>query len=88
VLTAPPAARSIGVQHAARDPDAEALDQPKHVAVAKIVIRARQHFEVIVPEGDPLLLAVLRYPDELRDPGELDAPGAPGVTKWSTSSPC
>lgn len=53
----------------------EALQSAKRVALAKIVIRTRQHLAAIVPDGDLLLLAVLRYPNELREPGELDLPG-------------
>jgi len=53
----------------------EALKSAKRVALAKIVIRTRQHLAAIVPDGDLLLLAVLRYPDELRDTGTLDLPG-------------
>ncbi len=54
----------------------EALKHAKRVALAKIVIRTRQHLAAIVPDGDLLLLAVLRYPDELRDAAELDLPGS------------
>jgi DNA end-binding protein Ku len=53
----------------------EALKGAKRVALAKIVIRTRQHLAALVPDGDLLLLAVLRYPYELRDPKELDLPG-------------
>ncbi len=66
----------------------EALKEAKRVALAKIVIRTRQHLAALVPDGDLLLLAVLRYPDELQDVAELDLPGtgsaavkAAGVTK-------
>jgi DNA end-binding protein Ku len=54
----------------------EALLRSKRVALAKIVIRTRQHLAAIVPDGDLLLLAVLRYPNELRDPAELDLPAS------------
>lgn len=54
----------------------EALKEAKRVALVKIVIRTRQHLAALVPDGDLLLLAVLRYPDELRDAGELDLPGS------------
>lgn len=59
----------------------EALRDAKRVAVAKIVIRTRQHLAVIVPRGDLLVLEVLRYPYELRDAGELELPeaGAEGL---------
>ena len=63
----------------------EALKQSKRVALAKIVIRTRQHLAAIVPEGDLLLLAVLRFPDELRDVAELDLPGG-GAEALKTAS--
>lgn len=52
----------------------EALKSAKRVALAKIVIRTRQHLAAIVPDGDLLLLELLRYPYELRDVAELDLP--------------
>ena len=54
----------------------EALRSAKRVALAKIVIRTRQHLAAIVPDGDLLLLELLRYPYELRDVRELDLPGS------------
>jgi len=54
----------------------EALKTTKRVALAKIVIRTRQHLAAIVPDGDLLLLELLRYPYELRDVRELDLPGS------------
>jgi DNA end-binding protein Ku len=54
----------------------EALKSAKRVALAKIVIRTRQHLAATVPDGDLLLLELLRYPYELRDAGELDLPGS------------
>jgi len=54
----------------------EALASAKRVALAKIVIRTRQHLAALVPDGDLLLLELLRYPYELRDVGELDLPGS------------
>jgi DNA end-binding protein Ku len=66
----------------------EALKAAKRVALAKVVIRTRQHLVAIVPEGELLLLEVLRYPYELRETPELDLPAgdakaikAAGVTQ-------
>lgn len=66
----------------------EALKASKRVALAKIVIRTRQHLAAVVPDGDVLLLEVLRYPYELRNTAELDVPASDdtavkdaGVTK-------
>lgn len=54
----------------------EALRTAKRAALAKIVIRTRQHLAAIVPRGDVLMLEVLRYPYELRGSQEIDLPGA------------
>lgn len=54
----------------------EALRDAKRVALAKIVIRTRQHLAALVPHGDMLLLEVLRYPYEIRDTAELELPGS------------
>jgi DNA end-binding protein Ku len=66
----------------------EALKMAKRVALAKIVIRTRQHLVALVPDGDLLLLEVLRYPYELRDVSDVDLPAgdeaagkAAGVTE-------
>lgn len=54
----------------------ETLAKAKRVGLAKVVIRTRQHLAAIVPEGDALLLEVLRYPYELRGTAELDLPSS------------
>jgi DNA end-binding protein Ku len=54
----------------------EALKDAKRVALATIVIRTRQHLAALIPDGDLLLLELLRYPYELRDVSELDLPGS------------
>ncbi len=62
----------------------EALRRAERVAVGQIVIRSRQRLCALVPEGDSLLLEVLRYPYELRESIGLELPGsdlaAAGVT--------
>jgi DNA end-binding protein Ku len=63
----------------------EALRREKRVALGKVVVRTRQHLVALVPDGDVLLLEMLRYPYELRDAGELELPRgdleAAGVTE-------
>ncbi|MDO8963499.1 MAG: Ku protein [Coriobacteriia bacterium] len=54
----------------------EALKREKRVALAKVVVRTRQHLAALVPDGDVLLLEMLRYPYELRDATSLDLPGS------------
>lgn len=63
----------------------EALRRADRVAVGQIVIRSRQRLCALVPQGDALVLEVLRYPYELRNAAALDLPGsdldALGVTE-------
>ena len=63
----------------------ESLRRAGRVALAKVVIRTRQHLAALVPHRDVLLLEVLRYPYELRDAALLDLPeadlAASGVTE-------
>jgi DNA end-binding protein Ku len=66
----------------------EALRAKHRVAVAQIVIRSRQRLCALVPQGDALVLEVVRYPYELRQTDSLELPGndlkALGVTKAET----
>lgn len=54
----------------------EALRRAGRVALARVVIRTRQHLAAIVPHGEALVLEILRYPYELRDAGALELPPA------------
>jgi DNA end-binding protein Ku len=44
------------------------------VGVARVVIRTREYLCAVVPEGDALVLMMLRYPQELVDPDEYKLP--------------
>ena len=57
----------------------EALKSAKRVALAKVVIRTRQHLCALVPDGDMLLLELLRYPYELMGTDDLEIPGSDGA---------
>lgn len=46
------------------------------VGVAKVVVRTRQHLAALVPEGDLLLLVMLRWDHELRGLEDLDLPSS------------
>jgi DNA end-binding protein Ku len=52
----------------------EALVRTGRVGVAKVVIQTRQHLAALIPSGRVLLLDLLRYANELRDPLELELP--------------
>ena len=44
------------------------------VGVARVVIRTREYLCAVVPEGDALVLMMLRYPQELVEPDEYKLP--------------
>src|SRR5688500_8816994 len=52
----------------------EALGKTDKVGIAKVVIRTRQRLAAVTARGPVLILDVLRYPHELRNPLELDLP--------------
>jgi DNA end-binding protein Ku len=53
----------------------ETLRKAGKVGVAKVVIRTRQHLAAVIPRDRVLVLALLRFASEIRDPGQLDLPG-------------
>lgn len=53
----------------------EALAATGKVGVAKVVLRTRGRLAAVFPDGDALVLNLLRYAHELRDPGRLRLPG-------------
>ncbi|MPZ77471.1 MAG: Ku protein [Deltaproteobacteria bacterium] len=54
----------------------EVLDKLSKVAIARVVIRTRQHLAAVIPHGSMLVLNLLRFDHELRDAGNLDIPKA------------
>ncbi len=52
----------------------EALRSTGRTAVVKVVIRTRQRLGLLVPEGDAIVLELVRYPYELRGAEDLDLP--------------
>ncbi len=52
----------------------EALASTKKIGVARVVIRTREHLCAVVPQGDALLLLMMRYPQELVDVEEYNIP--------------
>lgn len=51
------------------------LRESGRVAIAKVVIRTREHLCAVIARNDVLVLETLRYAYELRDTSELDLPG-------------
>ncbi len=50
----------------------EALERTKKVAIAKIVIRVKQHLAMVMPRGDYLVLEILRFAHQVKDVSEVD----------------
>src|SRR5215212_1025221 len=52
----------------------EALKDTGRVAIAKVVIRNKQHLAAVRPVGDTLVLETMYYADEVRQPEEAPKP--------------
>jgi DNA end-binding protein Ku len=52
----------------------KALDDTGRVAIAKVVIRNKQHLAAVRPAGDALVLETMYYADEVRRPEEAPKP--------------
>lgn len=52
----------------------EALKKSGKVGIATVVIRSRQYLAALMPQDSLLVLNLLRYSDELRDPNALSLP--------------
>ena len=53
----------------------EVLRRSDKVGVAKVVIRSRQHLAALLVDGPALVVNLLRFAHELRDPAALELPG-------------
>lgn len=58
-----------------------ALRHSKKLAVAKFVMHEREHVAALKPVGRALVLNQMRFPTDLREPGELSLPSDSGVTE-------
>lgn len=52
----------------------DALEKTGKIAIARVVIKTRQHLAAIKPQGKNLMLELMHFPDELLDSSELNAP--------------
>lgn len=52
----------------------ETLRKAKKIGVARVVIRTREYLSAVMPQGDALILMLMRYPQELVDPSEYKLP--------------
>lgn len=53
----------------------ETLRRTGKVGIARVVLHTREHLAALIPQGDMLVLDLLRFHDELRDPAEFSVPG-------------
>ena len=58
----------------------EALRKSGKAALAKFVMHQREHIAVIKPLGRALVLEQMRFPSDLREPGELNFPADKDVS--------
>lgn len=58
----------------------EALKRSGKAGIAKVVLRTKQHLAAVIPRGDALMLEILRFAHELRDPKDLDLPPESAAT--------
>jgi DNA end-binding protein Ku len=61
----------------------EALRRTGKVAVASVVVKTRQHLATVLAHENLLVLDLLRYAAELREPSKLQVPGAMKSLKTS-----
>mgnify|MGYP001035363570 FL=1 len=57
-----------------------ALQKSGKLALAKFVLHEREHVGVIKPVGRALVLNQMRFPTDIREPGELSLPTDKGLT--------
>lgn len=57
-----------------------ALAKSNKLALARFVMHEHQHIAVIKPVGRVLVVNQMRYPSDLREPGELNIPTDKGLT--------
>jgi len=54
----------------------ETLQKADKAGIASVVIRTKQYLAALLAQDELLVLNTLRYADELKDPAELEIPGA------------
>jgi len=53
----------------------ETLKKTGKIGIAKVVIHTREYIAALMPQGNALVLDILRYPYEIRDTSDLEIPG-------------
>ena len=63
----------------------ETLKKTGKIGIARVVIRTREHLCAVLPQGDALMLMMMRYPQELVDVDDYNIPsGATGDYRVTT----
>jgi DNA end-binding protein Ku len=58
-----------------------ALVETEKIAIAKVVIRTRQHLAAIKPQNKVLMLELMHFPQEVLDASEIKAPAEKAISK-------
>src|ERR1700741_1525034 len=59
----------------------DSLNESRRIAIAKVVIRSRQHLAAIKPQKKGLILELMHFPEELLDTSEFKTPAAKSIRK-------
>ncbi|HEY8900862.1 MAG TPA: Ku protein [Chthoniobacterales bacterium] len=59
----------------------EALDETGKIAIAKVVIRTRQHLAAVKPQEHGLILELMHFPQEILDASEFKSPAEKAPSK-------
>jgi DNA end-binding protein Ku len=59
----------------------DSLTESRRIAIAKVVIRSRQHLAAIKPQKKGLILELMHFPEELLDTAEFKTPAAKSIRK-------
>jgi DNA end-binding protein Ku len=59
----------------------DSLAETRKVAIAKVVIRTRQHLAAVKAQKKGLMLELMHFPEELLDASEFKAPAAKSIRK-------
>lgn len=59
----------------------DALAEMEKIAIAKVVIKTRQHLAAVKPQGEGLMLELMHFPEELIDVSEFRTPQTKSAAK-------
>ena len=59
----------------------DSLAETGKIAIARVVIRSRQHLAAVKPQKNGLILELMHFPEQLLDASEFKAPAAKSIRK-------